>query len=68
MCKDCKKRKRSYDWVRDGDGKPKRTPNGSYMMVDEMGAYYGFTIESIAIAKKLFEELVWHVGSETDLD
>ena len=57
MCKDCGKRERTYDWARDKDGKPKLTPNGSYMMVCDMGAYYGFTVDTLHIVRKLLDEI-----------
>jgi len=57
MCEECGKRKRNYDWARDREGKPKLTPNNSYMMVDEMGAYYGFSIDTLHIVRALLDEI-----------
>ena len=57
MCDDCGKKTKNYDWARDRDGNPKLTPNGSYMLVDEMGAYFGFSIETLHIVRDLFEEV-----------
>ena len=57
MCDECTRRKRSYDWVRDGDGKPKLSPNGSYVMQNETGAYYGFTLETLDRVRELFKEI-----------
>ena len=57
MCESCQQRKRDYDWARDGEGKPKITANGSYMMVDDMGAYYGFTIDTLEKVRALLDEI-----------
>jgi len=57
MCEGCGERQRSYDWARDRDGKPKLTPNNSYMMVDDMGAYFGFNIETLPLVRKLLDEI-----------
>ena len=56
MCNNCK-RKRSYDWIRNGDGTPRRTPNGSYVMQNEHSAYYGFTVETLDQVRALLDEI-----------
>lgn len=57
MCDSCQKRQRDYDWARDGNGQPKLTPNNSYMMVDDMGAYFGFNIETLPKIRELLDEI-----------
>lgn len=57
MCEDCQERKREYDWVRDGESNPKLSPNGSYVMQESSGAYYGFTIGTLDKVRKLFNEI-----------
>ena len=57
MCDGCQKRERTYDWIRDGDGLPKLTPNGSYVMQNESGAYYGFTVETLDRVRELLDEI-----------
>ncbi len=46
----------SYDWIRDG-GKPKRNANGTYTMVENMGACFAFTPETINDVRDLLDEI-----------
>ena len=56
MCEDCR-RERTYDWIRDRNGKPKLTPNGSYVMQNENSANYGFTVETLDRVRELLDEI-----------
>lgn len=57
MCENCQKRQRTYDWVRNPDGTPRLTKNGSYVMQNEDSAYYGFTIDTLDQVRALLNEI-----------
>ena len=50
-------RQTSYDWIRDGDGKPKRNVNSTYTMVEKAGACFVVTPETIYRVRQLLDEL-----------
>ncbi len=47
----------NFEWIRDGNGKIKRTPNGGYVMINEVGCCYGFNLDKIDDFRKMFDEL-----------
>ncbi len=47
----------SYDWIRDRDGKPKQNANGTYTMMEKMGACFTFTLETIDDVMILLDEI-----------
>lgn len=51
------KRDCSYDWIRDREGNPRRNANGTYTMVEKMGACFVFTPETIPRVQELLEEI-----------
>ncbi len=48
----------SYDWIRDGDGEPKQNANGTYTMVEKMGACFAFTPETIDDVRELLNDII----------
>lgn len=57
MCKDCQKRERKYEWIRNREGNPRKMKTGGYVMQDENGACFGFNVETIDRVKKLLDEI-----------
>ena len=60
MCEDCQQRERTYDWIRDRNGKPKLTWNGSYVMQNENSACFGFTTKTLDRVRELLDEIEKH--------
>jgi hypothetical protein len=56
------KRKCSYDWIRDREGNPRQNANGTYTMVEKMGACSAFTSEVLDQVCGLFKEIEPQTG------
>jgi hypothetical protein len=47
----------NFDWIRHPDGKIKKTPNGGYVMMNEVGCCYGFNLDKLDDFRKMFKEV-----------
>ena len=47
----------NFEWIRQADGKIRKTPNNSYVMINEVGCCYGFSIDKLDDFRKMFDEL-----------
>jgi len=56
-CDDWPRRERSFEWIRDREGKPKKMRSGGYVMQNEYGACFGFDVETIGRVKELLDEI-----------
>ena len=56
----------NFDWIRHPDGRIKRTPNGGYVMINEVGCCYGFNLDKLDGFRKMFDELEVQVRRETN--
>lgn len=54
------KRECSYDWIRDHGGKPKQNANGTYTMVEKMGACFVFSPKTLDKVQELLDEIRQH--------
>lgn len=46
----------NFEWIRQPDGKIKKT-NGGYVMINEVGCCYGFNLNKLDTFRKLLDEL-----------
>ena len=47
----------NFNWIRQADGLVKKTPNGGYVMINEVGCCYGFSIDKLDDFRKMFKEI-----------
>lgn len=57
MCKECQTRNRTYEWIRDRNGDPKKMHSGGYVLQDQNGACFGFDVSTIDRVKELLNEI-----------
>lgn len=57
MCKEYQTRNRTYEWIRDRNGDPKKMHVGGYVMQNENDACFVFDVETIDKVKKLLDEI-----------
>ncbi len=58
----------NFNWIRQADGLIKKTPNGGYVMINEVGCCYGFSVEKLDDFREMFEELEkQHIKEQCEL-